>query len=111
MKNNITIFVIGDGVNYVGTKDIHNHLEVKTEFFTWMTENIKDLQLKLHTDYWNFVDDNGKIYYQGVTLDVAIKISMIEDSFKAKEANKMVSKIEDQDLSTEQIIRQALQNK
>ncbi|MBT5530867.1 MAG: hypothetical protein HOK35_17070 [Cytophagia bacterium] len=86
MKNNITIFVIGDGVNYVGTKDIHNHLEVKTEFFTWMTENIKDLQLKLHTDYWNFVDDNGKIYYQGVTLDVAIKISMIEDSFKAKEA-------------------------
>ena len=31
--------------------------------------------------------------------------------FKAKEANKMVSKIEDQDLSTEQIIRQALQNK
>ena len=31
--------------------------------------------------------------------------------FKAKEANKMVSKIEDQGLSTEQIIRQALQNK
>ena len=30
--------------------------------------------------------------------------------FKAKEANKMVSKIEDKGLSTEQIIRQALQN-
>ena len=31
--------------------------------------------------------------------------------FKVKEANKMVSKIEDQGLSTEQIIRLALQNK
>ena len=31
--------------------------------------------------------------------------------FKVKEANKMVSKIDDQDLSTEQIIRLALQNK
>jgi len=31
--------------------------------------------------------------------------------FKIKEANKMVSKIEDQGLSTEQIIRLALQNK
>ena len=31
--------------------------------------------------------------------------------FKAKEANKMVLKIDDQDLSTEQIIRLALQNK
>ena len=31
--------------------------------------------------------------------------------FKVKEANRMVSKIEDQDLSTEQIIRLALQNK
>ena len=31
--------------------------------------------------------------------------------FKIKEANKMVSKIDDQDLSTEQIIRLALQNK
>jgi len=31
--------------------------------------------------------------------------------FKAKEANKMVSKIKDQGLSTEQIIRQALQSK
>jgi Holliday junction DNA helicase RuvA len=31
--------------------------------------------------------------------------------FKAKEANKMVSKIDDQNLSTEQIIRLALQNK
>ena len=31
--------------------------------------------------------------------------------FKAKEANNMVSKIEDKDLSTEQLIRQALQNK
>ena len=31
--------------------------------------------------------------------------------FKAKEANRMVSKIEDQELSTEQLIRLALQNK
>ena len=31
--------------------------------------------------------------------------------FKAKEANRMVSKIEDQNLTTEQIIRLALQNK
>ena len=31
--------------------------------------------------------------------------------FKAKEANRMVSKIEDQKLSTEQLIRLALQNK
>ena len=31
--------------------------------------------------------------------------------FKTKEANNMVSKIEDKDLSTEQLIRQALQNK
>ena len=31
--------------------------------------------------------------------------------FKAKEANRMVSKIEDQELSTEQLIRIALQNK
>ena len=31
--------------------------------------------------------------------------------FKTKEANKMVSKIEDKDLSTEQLIRLALQNK
>ena len=31
--------------------------------------------------------------------------------FKVKEANKMVSKIDNQDLSTEQIIRLALQNK
>ena len=31
--------------------------------------------------------------------------------FKAKEANKMVSKISDQNLSTEQLIRLALQNK
>ena len=31
--------------------------------------------------------------------------------FKTKEANNMVSKIEDIDLSTEQLIRQALQNK
>ena len=31
--------------------------------------------------------------------------------FKTKEANNMVSKIEDNDLSTEQLIRQALQNK
>ncbi len=31
--------------------------------------------------------------------------------FKVKEANKMVSKIDDQNLSTEQIIRLALQNK
>ena len=31
--------------------------------------------------------------------------------FKNKEANNMVSKIEDKDLSTEQLIRQALQNK
>jgi Holliday junction DNA helicase RuvA len=31
--------------------------------------------------------------------------------FKAKEANKMVSKIEDKDLTTEQLIRLALQNK
>ena len=31
--------------------------------------------------------------------------------FKTKEANNMVSKIEDKELSTEQLIRQALQNK
>jgi len=31
--------------------------------------------------------------------------------FKSKEANRMVSKIEDQELSTEQLIRLALQNK
>ena len=31
--------------------------------------------------------------------------------FKAKEANRMVSKIEDQELTTEQLIRLALQNK
>jgi Holliday junction DNA helicase RuvA len=31
--------------------------------------------------------------------------------FKTKEANRMVSKIDDQDLSTEQLIRLALQNK
>ena len=31
--------------------------------------------------------------------------------FKAKEANRMVSKIQDQELSTEQLIRLALQNK
>ena len=31
--------------------------------------------------------------------------------FKTKEANKMVSKIEDKDLTTEQLIRLALQNK
>ena len=31
--------------------------------------------------------------------------------FKAKEANRMVSKIEDQELNTEQLIRLALQNK
>lgn len=31
--------------------------------------------------------------------------------FKTKEANNMVSKIKDKDLSTEQLIRQALQNK
>ena len=31
--------------------------------------------------------------------------------FKTKEANRMVSKIDDQELSTEQLIRLALQNK
>ncbi|MDC0195939.1 hypothetical protein OAJ80_03300 [Candidatus Thioglobus sp.] len=31
--------------------------------------------------------------------------------FKSKEANRMVSKIEDQELNTEQLIRLALQNK
>ena len=37
--------------------------------------------------------------------------ALLSLGFKAKEANRMVSKIEDKDLSTEQIIRLALQNK
>ena len=37
--------------------------------------------------------------------------ALLSLGFKAKEANRMVSKLEDKDLSTEQIIRLALQNK
>lgn len=76
-------------VNSVNARKIHEYLEVKTVFATWIKRAIEKYDFNENEDYISILTDSksGKRDFI-VTLDMAKELAMLENNDKGKETRK-----------------------
>lgn len=89
----ISTSIIGEEtLNSVNARNIHAHLEVKTQFSTWIQRAIEKYDFQENNDYsiLNIDNPNGgrDIIEYIVTLDMAKELAMLENNPKGKETRK-----------------------
>lgn len=88
------------GINTVNARDLHNFLESKQDYSTWIKNRIEQYDFTQGVDFiqfHNFVESNSKArieYY--LTIDMAKELSMVEKNEKGKIARKYFIDIEKQ---------------
>lgn len=89
----ITTSKIGaETINSVNARDIHEYLEIKTQFSTWIQRAIEKYDFIQDNDYsiLNIANSNGgrDIVEYIVDLDMAKELAMLENNPKGKETRK-----------------------
>jgi phage anti-repressor protein len=86
----------GENVNSVNARGIHEYLEVKTPFATWIKRAIEKYDFVENQDYAISKNGNGAnafIDYM-VTMDMAKELCMLENNPKGKETRKYFINVE-----------------
>jgi len=94
--------VIGaEEVNSVNARDIHEELEVGTDFSHWIKRAIKKYDFLENVDYMTIVKKDGRQTLKEyiVTLEMAKELSMLENNAKGKETRKYFIAMEKKALS------------
>jgi len=87
---NVTKKTIGDEeINSVDARELHEFLNVKSEFRNWIKNRIKQYGLTQGIDFiaGNFLPGSERIEYH-LTIDTAKELSMVERNEKGKQARQ-----------------------
>ena len=94
-----TTTIGAENVNSVNAREIHEYLEVKTNFTTWIQRAIEKYDFEEGVDFLSKMEEsNGgrpsKVFI--VSLDMAKELSMLENNEKGKETRKYFINFEKQ---------------
>jgi len=79
----------GETINAVNARDLHEFLEVRSEFRNWIKNRIHQYSFIQGSDFiaGNFLPGSDQIDYH-LTIDMAKELSMVERNEKGKQARK-----------------------
>lgn len=96
MVNNQLIAVLkssigGESVKAVDARELHDFLEVRTNFNDWINRRIKEYGFVIDSDFCSFLGESsggrpGQEY--SITIDMAKELSMVERNEKGKQARQ-----------------------
>ncbi len=80
----------------VSAKELHQFLNVKRDFSTWIKDRIDEYNFEINQDYISFPQNGGKPKPKGgrpsidytITLDMAKELAMVERTKKGREARQ-----------------------
>ena len=88
----------GTEVNAVSSRDLHKHLEVKTEYKKWADRLIEKYQFVENEDFITIVKNVGRNASTDYvfTLDTAKEVCMVSNTDKGRETRKFFIEVEKQ---------------
>jgi phage anti-repressor protein len=88
----------GTEVNAVSSRDLHKHLEVKTEYKKWADRLIEKYQFVENEDFITIVKNVGRnaLTDYVFTLDTAKEVCMVSNTDKGRETRKFFIDVEKQ---------------
>lgn len=78
-------------VNTVSARELHEFLEVKSKFATWITNRISKYSFEENKDFVTIskiLENGGRSIEYYITLDTAKELSMVENNDRGREARK-----------------------
>lgn len=99
MNIQVSKVIIGnEDINAVSSRDLHKHLEVKTEYKKWADRLIEKYQFVENEDFITIVKNVGRNSSTDYvfTLDTAKEVCMVSNTDKGRETRKYFIKVEKQ---------------
>ena len=84
--------LIGTDVNSVNARELHEYIQSKSDYSTWIKNRIKKYDFKENQDYiiiqTKKAGNNATLKEYFITLDMAKELSMVENNEKGREARR-----------------------
>lgn len=97
--------IIGADVNSVNARELHEFIQSKSDYSTWIKNRIKKYDFQENQDYIIFqtkkAGNNATLKEYFITLDMAKELSMVENNEKGREARRWFIEIEKRHLQNE----------
>lgn len=111
---NVSQSRIGDEtVNVVNARDLHEFLEVKTNFRDWIARRIADYGFLEEKDFRSFLSETsvGRPSQEyAITIDMAKELSMVERNDRGKQAHRGANQVTVQNGSNQHNAKEEVQN-
>jgi len=107
MEELIPIIKSDGNVNAVDGRTLHEFLEVKSRFATWITNRIEKYDFIDGVEYQSFsksLENGGKSKDYILSLDMAKELAMVENNPKGKDARKYFIQVEKESLKLKEEI-------
>lgn len=93
-------------VNTVNARELHEFLEVRTKFSTWVSNRIDKYEFVENTDFITIsknLENGGRLIEYHISLDMAKELCMVENNEKGREARKYFIECEKQLVSSKNL--------